>query len=299
MTHLVRAAALGAALLYFAAGQLASPARAEEPARAAASSEQTREDRFLYLLRTYPERKPDLTLGEVAQLVDQGPFAERDRAIFWIGSARLALGNREAARSWFARLARESPDSIWVQRSYLGLAEAAAMERRFDEALRWYSRADLSSDATVRERARIARPQILTLQHRQWFAWLCAAILVLASLSLITATWRAADRSERARAFRPPTELRILAPLLAILALCALRQEPAPRAATLELCLFGGGLTWLSGAYLRASRAPQTLSRRIGYALLALLVLACGSYFAIWRNDLVGMVMETWRAGPD
>ncbi len=299
MTRRARWAALGAALLCFVAGHLSAPARANEPAPAAASDAQAREERFLYLLRTYPERRPDATLGETAKLVEQGPFAERDRAIYWIGSARLALGDRDAARVWFARLAREAPDSVWVQRSYLGLAEAAAMERRFDESLRWYSRADLSSDATVRERARISRPQILTLQHRQWFAWLCAGLLLATSLALIVAIWRSARPSERARAFLPPTELRILAPLLAILALCALRQEAAPRAATLELCLFGGGLTWLSGSYLGTRIVARTLPRRINYALLALLVLACASYFAIWRNDLVGMVMETWRAGPD
>src|SRR4051812_28685824 len=52
-----------------------------------------REDRFLHLLRTYPERPPTETFRQVAQLIDEGPFPERDRAEYWIGSARLAAGD--------------------------------------------------------------------------------------------------------------------------------------------------------------------------------------------------------------
>jgi len=290
-------------------------ARAEDPGAASPAAQtatpadaQSREQQFLYLLRTYPERRPDVTLGQVAQLIAQGPFAEQDRATFWIGSARLALGDRDGARSWFAKLAREHPDSVWVQRSYLGLAEAAAMERRFDESLRFYSLADQAKDPAVRELARIARPQVMTLQHRQHVGWLCGAILSLGCLALLWATLRAARASELARsrtslfalarsALAPPSEARILWPLLGVVALASLRQDPAPRMAALELCLSGGVLVWLSGAYLR--ERSLTLPWRALHALGVLALLGCGAYLAIWRHDLVGMVQETWRAGPD
>jgi hypothetical protein len=275
----------------------------------------TREKQFTYLLRTYPERPPDVTLGQVAQLVDQGPFAERDRAIFWIGSARLSLADHAAARVWFAKLSREHPDSVWVQRSYLGLAEAAAFEHHFDEALSWYSRADQSSDATVRELARISRPQVMTLQRRQKIGWLCGALVAAAMLLLLVSTLRAARLASNAppnaksdakpesfaqlirRALAPPAEARILLPLLLVVAIASLGQDSAPRGAALELCIAGGVLVWLSGAFLRAH--PLALPKRAAYALGLLVILGCGAYVAIWRHDLVGMVQETWRAGPD
>jgi len=311
-----RATLLGAALLLCLGAAAGARADAAPPAPAASDGAAAREQQFLYLLRTYPERPPNVTLGQVAQLIDQGPFLEQDRATFWIGSARLALGDRAAARHWFSRLAREHPGSVWVQRSYLGLAEAAAMERNFNESLGWYARAEKADNATVRELARIARPQILTLQRRQWVGWGCAAVLALAVLALAAATLRAARQSEPSidsesekpgrsragllrRALALPAEARILLPLLAILALSSLRQDPAPRGAALELCLFGGGLVWLSGAYLRARPRAMSWPGRAAYALAALLLLGCASYLAVWRHDLVGMVMETWRAGPD
>jgi len=272
---------------------------------------QQRQQKFLYLLRTYPQRPPDQTLGQVEQLIEQGPFPERDRCLFWLGSARLSLGDRQAARAWFARLAREYPDSVWVQRSFLGLAEASAAEHDFNDSLSWYSRADHSKDAAVRELARIARPNVLTLQKRQHLAWACAAALALGLLGLLAAIARRASTSAVwlsspslrsrlqaiLRALAPPAEARILLPLLAVLALASLAQDRAPRQATLELCIAGGVLSWLSGAFLRGRLLAR--AQRLVFALWVLLLLGCGAYLAVWRHDLVGMVLETWRAGPD
>ena len=73
----------------------------------AAAPSPSREERFAELLRSYAERPPVETLRQVAELVEEGPFEGRDRAEYWMGSARLALGDFEGARQWFSRLLRD------------------------------------------------------------------------------------------------------------------------------------------------------------------------------------------------
>lgn len=263
-----------------------------QPARDPAVEAQ-RQARFTELLRTYPERAPELTLGEVARLVDQGPFAERDRAVYWIGSARLALGDRAGARSWFAKLRREHAGSVWVERSLLGMADAAAAERRFGEALAWHAQALGARDPAVRELARLSSLQVLTLRHRQWAAWASMAFASLVALGLLGAVLR---RRGPAGLWPLPAEARIALPVLGVLALLSLRQDPAPRGAVLELCAAGFVLSFLSGARLSLG---SSRGQRLAQALVVLAAFAAWAYVAIWRADLVGMVQETWRAGPE
>ncbi|HEX9605290.1 MAG TPA: hypothetical protein VF973_16170, partial [Myxococcales bacterium] len=65
-----------------------------------------RQERFLYLLRTYPQRAPRETLAQVEQLIGEGDFPDHDRAEYWMGSAWLALQEGEVARRWFERVGR-------------------------------------------------------------------------------------------------------------------------------------------------------------------------------------------------
>ena len=312
--------AVSATALATASATATATATATVPAPASASaseSEAARQERFLYLLRTYPERPADETLGQVAALVDQGPFSERDRAIYWLGSARLSLGDRPGLRRWYERLRREYPGSVWVERSHLGMAEAASQERRFGEALRWYALADRAGDAAVRELGRISRMQVLILQTRQRVAWtgqllaLAIALWFFASalrlerarLAAITAQTQGQPQAGARAALRalltPPSEARVLFPVLVVLSLIALPQDPAPRGAVLELAGGGAALTWLSGARLRALGPGLSRSARLAQGGLALLAMACVAYAAVWRGDLIGMVLETIRAGPD
>lgn len=251
-----------------------------------------REDRFLDLLRTYPERPPADTFRQVAQLIDEGPFAERDRAEYWIGSARLAAGDLDGARLWFGRLARDYPGSVWEERSWLGLGDAGAQERDYGTALGWYGRAATAGDAAVRELSRIDGRQTMVLRRRQRVAWGAGALALCIAAFFAASSWKA-----RA-AVRPlPAETHIVLPVLAVLALLSVRVDPAPRLAILELCAGGAALTLLSGIRLRALR-PRPPARLL-HAALALAALCCIAYVAVYRGDLVGMVQETFRAGPE
>jgi hypothetical protein len=101
----------------------------------------------------------------------------------------------------------------------------------------------------------------------------------------------------RARWVPLPAETRIVLPVLAVLALLSTRVDPAPRAAVLTLCAGGALLSLLSGARLRALGPGR--AGRLTHALLGLLALACVAYVAVYRADLIGMVQETFRIGPE
>jgi hypothetical protein len=254
----------------------------------AAAPPLSREERFQELLRTYPERPPAQTFRQVAQLVEEGPFEGRDRAEYWMGSARLALGDGEGARQWFSRLSRDYPGSVWDERGWLGLGDAASGERRYGEALRWYAQAQRGSDAAVRELGQIDFARARAMQFRQRLAWGAGAV-ALAILALLAG-------GTRGGLLPVPAEARIVAPVLAVLAVLSTRVDPAPRAAVLTICAGGALLSYLCGLRLRTLRG---LPARLGHALLALLALGCLAYVAVYRANLVSMVVETFRAGPD
>lgn len=254
------------------------------------ASGEARQARFVELLRTYPERPPAETFRQVAALIEEGPFAERDRAEYWIGSARLAAGDRDGARGWFERVSRDYPGSVWHERSWLGLADAAAQERRFGEALRWTARASNARDAAVREIAAITAARVRVLQRRQRIAWAAAA------LAAAIVAWLAVG-ARRGALLPIPAETRIVLPVLAVVALLSTRVDPAPRGAVLTICATGAVLSLLSGWRLRAVR-PGVRGRLV-HASLALVALACMAYVALDRADLLGMVAETFRVGPE
>ncbi len=279
-----------------AAVQIGAQDQAPAPAASGASgtsgtSRAEPQRRFLELLRTYPERPPAETFAQVAQLIDQsGDFPGRDRAEYWIGSARLAASDREGARLWFARLAHDYPASVWTQRSWLGLGDAFAQERHFGAALEQYARAQTASDAAVRELGRISASQALVLRTRQRWAWGCSAFACAVALWLLAG-------ARRGPLFPLPAELRILWPVLTVLALLSSRVDAAPRATILTLCAAGAALTGLSGLRQRAVQ-PRGLGRAL-HLVLTVSALGAVAYVAIYRGDLIGMVLETFRAGPE
>jgi len=251
-----------------------------------------RQERFLYLLRTYPQRAPRDTLGQVEGIVEEGDFAEHDRAEYWMGSAWLALQERERARKWFGRVAKDHPGSVWVERSWLGLGDAAAQERQYGVALDWYGKAGTARDQAVREMGRVSALSTRTLRARQRWAWAAGGV-ALAIAGLLAASL---GRHRPLRLWPLPTEARIVVPVLAVLALLSVRQDPEPRAAILELCTGAALLVTLSGWRLRAV-SPRGAARAL-HAAGTLAALGALVYVAVYRGGLVGMLLETLRAGP-
>lgn len=244
------------------------------------------------LLRTYPDRPPAETFRQVAELVEAGPFPQRDRAEYWIATARLSTGDRTGARDWFARLARDSPGSVWHERSLLGLAEAAAEERDYSAALGFHAAAQRARDPAVREMGRVAAAEVEVLRTRQRWAWGCGMAAVC-----IAGFFAASALRRGGRPWPLPSEARIVLPVLCVLSLLSIRIDPLPRAAILEISAGGAALAVLSGMRLRAVR-PRGW-RQLLHAVLALTALTCLAFVAIYRGNLVGLLVETVRAGPD
>lgn len=283
----VRCALAAMALASAPPPEVAAPGR-----RLAADEGDARQESFAALLRTYADRRPQDSLSLAERLVEAGPFAEHDRAEYWIGNVRLSLGDRDGAAAWFGRLSRDHPDSPWAGRGQLGLADIASEEHRYGAAVAIYARAAGDKDAVVRERARIRSAQVLALRARQRRAW-AAAAFALAWVSLLVAS----VVRLRARVLPLPAELRIAGPVLVVLALFSLRQEPAPRAAVLEVAAAGAVLATVSGLRLRAV-AQGPCARGLHAALTVAALFAC-AYAAACRNELVGSVLETFRAGAE
>lgn len=252
----------------------------------------SRDARLLELQRSYPARPPAETLAMAARLVEEGPFPGRPRAEHWIASAWLSLGDPAGARAWFARLGRDHPAPPWAERAQLGLGDVAAAERRYGEARARYAVAAAAADPDVRELARSRDAQVRLLRQRQRTAWAAAAFGAAVALGFAASALR-----HRPVALLPlPGELHIAGPALALLSLAALAQDPAPRAAVLQICAAGALLLALSGWRLRAA-APRPWGRAL-HVLAALGALSASVYAILDRADLLGRVEETLRAGP-
>src|SRR5262249_27263424 len=151
-------------------------------------------------------------------------------------------------------------------------------------------KAATAGDAAVRELSRIDSGQARLLRRRQRFAWAAGAI-ALAIAAFFAWTGRGSSPLPL------PAETHVVLPVLAGLALLSIKVDPAPRAAILEICAGGAILSLLSGMRLKALQ-PRAAGRAV-HALLGLAALGCLAYVAMYRGDLIGMVQETFRAGPE
>jgi len=197
------------------------------------------------------------------------------------------MGRGGGSRGW------ERPSRVGLgERSWLGMGDAAAQERRYGAALEWYAKAEERGRGGARDRPRLgandagaARPAAPGLGggrpgggRRGAPGSVAAASWARAPLA---AARRGTDRHSRARSPGPP-----------------LRAAGSGAARRHSRALRGRGL---AGHSLRPA-PPRRLAAGAARALHAagtLAALGALAYVAVYRGGLVGMLLETLRAGPE
>jgi hypothetical protein len=91
-------------------------------------------------------------------------------------------------------------------------------------------------------------------------------------------------------------EVVYLAPVAIGIALVARTGNPLA-AAAVERILVGGVLVaWLGGA---VARGPLALAARLGFVAAVTLAIAATAYLAVVDDQLLDLLLETWRSGHD
>lgn len=236
---------------------------------------------------SYAERSPRENALAIERLVDQGDFPGRPRLVYWLGTQYLTLNEVAAAERWYARVRSDHPYDDWSHRALLGLGEVAARRHRFLAAEAYFREAAdrLPGDRLdALERAARAR----TLLYR------FAAFLVGGAAALFLAARAALAVARRRAPMRTPFEVKLLAPLAAVLAAMAFALTPDGRTAVLVLA--GGMPAVLYANALCLADRPRWPALHLLHAALAAVGLVYG---ALYVSGLIEPTLETLRVGAE
>ncbi len=252
---------------------------AADPAALAAQADE--------VFATYAQRRPRDSAATIARIVERGEFAGRARLVVWLGRQYLTLGEVEEARRWFERGAREYAGDPWAARAKMGLGDVAMARRRFHSAEKHY-RAAAEASAEDREDALIRAHRA-----RELFRWL---LVFAAAAAVLLAFFGRAARS--LVAVRPrlslPFEVKLFAPLAAVLAAMAFALPADKRQAVWIVCAGMLALFWANAVIL--ARRPRLPVMHIVHAAAGALALL---FVAIYVSDLLEPALETLRHGAE
>jgi hypothetical protein len=259
--------------------------------------------------------------AELAQLVataDAQPAgavierADRLAAAAWPGAPTAALwladwlrraGRHDAAQERYAQIIGRWPDTPSARAALRGAAGCAL------DARAWALAEELAGRLPAADPVdRALRDDLLASAARgrardRWYvvAWL-AALAAFAGLagSLVEAA-RRGPPGARWAALRPPLEAVFLAPVALVLIGVAFTAHRLIAPAVATIALGGLALTWLSGAALDQLRATGRAHRvrSVAHVIACLAGVAALAYVALIRGDLLDMLLETVRFGPD
>jgi len=256
--------------------------------------------------------------AELAALVagaDRLPPAEIDRRAraladaAWPGAPEAALWHAEWLRR-SRRFAEADAQFAAIGARWAGTPHAlAALRGAAGTALdaRDYARATALAQQlpSIDPADRVLREELLLAAARgrrraRWYtlAWLAT----LAGIGGLAGSFaEALHRAPRPRRLRAPLELLFLLPVTAVLVGVALTTHEMIAPAVLTLSLGGLVLAGLSGATLDLLRAAgRPLRRRAAvHAALCIGTALALLYIALMRDDLLDMVIETVRFGPE
>ncbi len=247
-----------------------------------------------------------------ADRLPPGELDRRARALAdaaWPGAPEAALWHAEwlrrarrfaEAEARFAAIAGRWPGSPHAIEALRGAAGNAL------DARDWTRAEELARRLPAIEPAdRVMREELLDAaasgrRRARWYAiaWIAVAA---AALGLGASFAEALRRTPAPRRVRPPLELLFLAPVAAVLVGVALTTHQTIAPAVLTVSLGGLVLAGLSGATLDLLRAAgRPLRRRaVLHATLCVAAAIALLYIALMRDDLLDLVIETVRFGPE
>jgi hypothetical protein len=146
------------------------------------------------------------------------------------------------------------------------------------------------------------RDQIELASHRRWIRRALWAVLALVcAIGIFALRRQARSWAGAARALaRPPLEVVLVAPIVAIVVVLGVRGNPLVARAVCTIALGGGALAWISGAVIvaRKRRGAMRAGWVVTHAALAAVAGASLVYLALDRDRLIDLVEETLRSGP-
>lgn len=219
----------------------------------------------------------------------------------WLAEWLRRTGRLAEAQARYAEVAKRWPSSPQGQLALRGGAGNAL------DAHEWDLAQELATSLPAAEEAdRIVRDDLLKLADRgrridRWYAraWVVA---ILGLLALIASFVEAIRRGGYHRpTLRPPIEVLFLAPVAAVMVGVALTTHQLIAPAVVILSVGGMGFAWLSGATLDTLRARkrEVRGRALLHAAICFFAVVALLYVALVRDNLLEMVIETVRFGPE
>lgn len=253
---------------------------------------------FQQILRSTGEASAERRARLLTLLAESPQFALADQALFLVADTSLRLGDDAAAAQQFALLHQRFPRSLWSAQGHRAQAEADLRARRIESARAHYAALHVFPEAPwpliesegLRACKSASRRQVAAIAS--WIFLLGGAALSI---------WRS-----RRVLWPAPFEVWYYAPLSAFLSAVALWAQGGALAFPIfVLGLSGTVLAWLSASAARrlvadpqAARTGSLLRLLGGLALRTVAVLAI-CFLVVYHFNLVELVAETLRNGPD
>ncbi len=236
-----------------------------------------------------------------AAILIAAPWPGAPDAGLWVAEWLRRNGRFADAQIRYAEVATRWPDTAAAQMAIRGGAGNALDGHDWDLAEKLATQLP-----SVEEVDRVVRDDLLLLAARgrqidRWYvrAWIIAALGLLGLIgSLVEASRRGGYRRPH---LRPPIEVLFLAPVAAVMIGIALTTHQLIAPAVLILSIGGLLFAWLSGAALDTLRARgrEVRRRAVLHVAICFLAVAALLYVSLVRDNLLELVIETVRFGPE
>lgn len=223
-------------------------------------------------------------------------------AALWLGDAWARIGAHRRALVWYERA--EAAATTDLERFRAGLARAELWNRmgEHDRAERQL-RAMRPPDDLARLAIADALDEVDTARDRARWEVVAHVVLGACLLLAILTLWRRAGsfRAAGRALWPPPLEVIYLAPVALVVGLVA-EQGNLLAARAVQIVLVGAiAITWLSGASLDLARSKGAIDVRVIvlHAIVAVLATLALVYSAVMHEQLLDVLLETWRRGHE